>query len=129
MRTEKNAKYNDPLLQLQQVWQQHKERISALPFLNDEELDELYKRSREKQPEPMPDTVVDALDRADRYARDRRIRYVSVLLAALVLVCGTTVLTQSSIPSMQLADASVSRQYVMTNVVNLLVENNSTLVV
>lgn len=77
----------------------------------------------------MPDTVVDALDRADRYARERRIRYVSVLLAALVLVCGTTVLTQSSIPSMQLADASVSRQYVMTNVVNLLVENNSTLVV
>ena len=39
MRTEKNAKYNDPLLQLQQVWQQHKERISALPFLSDEELD------------------------------------------------------------------------------------------
>ena len=97
MRTETNAKYNDPLLQLQQVWQPHKERISALPFLNDEELDELYKRSREKQPEPMPDTVVDALDRADRYARERRIRYVSVLLAALVLVCGTTVLTQSSI--------------------------------
>ena len=42
MRKRKNQSQQDPLEQLRQEWEVHKERVSGLPFLTDEELKKIY---------------------------------------------------------------------------------------
>ena len=121
----KKTKQDDPLLQLQLDWQQHKGRMQSLPFLTDEELRGLYDRVQDKLSEPLPDSVVGAMRRADHYAHTRRFRYAAAICVALLLTGGATALIPTSAALTRSTDSSVSSQYAMATVHSLFNNNNT----
>ena len=81
----KKTEHNDPLLQLQQTWQQHKEHTRGLPFLTDEELGDIFTRSLQSSPEPLPLFVSTSEQRTVQYARVRPFRYAAATCLALLM--------------------------------------------
>ena len=125
MNMKKKTEQDDPLLQLQQAWQQHKARVQTLPFLTDEEMRELFDSVKDTLPEPLPGPVDEAVRRANRYTRVRPFRYAAVFGVLLLLANGVMALTPGSPTLTRSVDAAVSSQYAMDTVVNMLNENNT----
>ena len=117
----KKTEHNDPLMQLQQTWQQHKEHTHGLPFLTDEELGDIFTRGQKASPDPLPLFVSGSEQRTVQYARVRPFRYAAAICLALLM--SGSVFAQSPSSTEPTRSDTISSQEAATAITHMLSSN------